>query len=93
MRERFHGLTQLGFPSGYPLVQFPNAPLWIALVASLLTHVLSGGAERYASAVATLGLAIWAWLELTAGVNLFRRLLGGGFLVLIVVQLGDRLTS
>ncbi len=90
---RFRRLTQLGFPSSYPLVQFPNAPLLIALVASLCAHLLSGGAERYASAIAIIGLAIWAWLELAQGVNLFRRLLGVAFLILLVIQLAGQLTS
>ena len=61
----------------------------------LEAHPFEVGADaaRYASAVTVLGLAIWAWLEVTAGVNLFRRALGGVALVYLTVQLGGRLTS
>lgn len=53
---------------------------------------MSGDAARpYLDAVVTLSLGVWAYLELTAGANWFRRLLGAGFLVYLVVRLGGRL--
>jgi hypothetical protein len=91
--SRFRRITQLGFPASYPLVQFPNAPLLVALGASLVGRLLDPDAARYTAAVAFLGLAVWAWLEAVTGINLFRRVLGAGFLVYLAVELGGRLTT
>jgi hypothetical protein len=37
------------------------------------------------------GLAAWAWLELSDGANAFRRLLGAGGLVFVVVRVAQAL--
>ena len=41
----------------------------------------------YAYAIASVGFAAWAYLELSAGANWFRRLLGAGALVWLVLRL------
>ena len=82
---------QRGWPASFPLAQFPNAPLIVAIVALLLTRVLSGSAQDYARATFYVALAAWAWLELTEGANLFRRLLGAAILALVVVRVGEAL--
>jgi hypothetical protein len=89
----FKGLTALGFPRGYPLVQFPNLPLIVALLAAALSSHLSGLEQSYARAVAYLGLAIWAYLELVSGANLFRRLLGLTYAVILVVGLAHAIND
>jgi hypothetical protein len=84
---------QRGFPPAYPLVQLPNAPLLLALVASLASRALDGQAYGSARAVFFLGLSAWAWLEITAGSNTFRRALGVAGAVYVVVALGGDLAS
>jgi hypothetical protein len=79
---------QQGWPSRFVLVQFPNLPLIVSLAGSVVARVADGRAGDYGEAVSRLGLAIFAYLELTAGVNWFRRLLGAGVLVWLVVTLG-----
>ena len=53
--------------------------------------VLNGPAKDYARATFYVALASWAWLELTDGANLFRRLLGAAVLALVVVRVGEAL--
>lgn len=75
---------QHGWPPSYPIAQFPNPPLLIAegaLVAALLTE---GTAHNVARATFYAGLSAWAWLEVTDGVNAFRRVLGGAGLAFVV---------
>jgi hypothetical protein len=76
-----------GWPRGFVLVQFPNPPLGVALLAALAGRFTHGLAHSYASAAFYLGLGIWAYLEAVNGVNWFRRLLGAGFLVYLLVRL------
>lgn len=77
---------------GYQLGQFPNLPIAVAFVGLILSWLLSSGstAHAVARAVFYVGLSAWAWLELTDGVNGFRRVLGAGGLLFIVVRIsGD----
>jgi hypothetical protein len=77
---------QRGWPAAYPLVQFPNVPLGVGLVGSVVARVVEDGAVHdVARVVAVAGLAAWAALELAQGVNAFRRVLGAGFLVYLAV--------
>ena len=57
---------QRGWPSRFVLVQFPNAPLLVGLLGVVL------GVDW----LATVGLCVWALMELIGGVNWFRRVLG-----------------
>ena len=75
------------WPARFPIVQFPNAPLAVALVATVVARLASGDVHDYAYAVASVGFAAWAYLELAAGVNWFRRLLGAAALVWVVLRL------
>ena len=68
-------------------MQVPNAPLIVALAASLAGRFTHGLADAYASSVFYVALAIWAYEEAVHGVNWFRRLLGCGFLIYVVVRL------
>lgn len=79
--------AQRGWPASYPLVQFPNAPLLVAIVASLAARPASGDAADVLQAVTRVGIAIWAYEELVRGDNRFRRVLGAGGLVYVAVAI------
>jgi hypothetical protein len=85
-RARLVGLSQHGFPRRFPIVQFPNLPLAIGLLAGVASDFTDAAAHRYLESISYLALAIWAYQELTEGVNWFRRLLGLAFTVVLVVR-------
>jgi hypothetical protein len=67
------------------IAQSPNIPLlgWFVLeLVSLLLH--KGHAKSGLQDIATASLFTWAYLEISKGVNYFRRLLGFVVIVLIV---------
>ncbi len=80
-------MLQSGWPERFPLVQFPNPPLAVALVATLTARFTDGSVHDYAYAIASVGFAAWAYLELSAGSNWVRRLLGLAGLVWVVTRL------
>lgn len=65
------------------LVQRPNAPLlvWGALALIRLVLRPEGGVRTVIEVAAALALAVWALLEVSSGVNPFRRALGAIVLV------------
>ncbi len=86
-------LGALEFPKRFPIVQFPNPPLAAGLLAGVATDFTSGTTERYLQSISYLALAVWAYQELTEGVNWFRRLLGVAFVVLLVVRVARAIHS
>jgi hypothetical protein len=82
---------QRGWPESFPLAQFPNPPLLAALAGSLVAALTEGTVHDYAHAVFYVGFAAWAWEELAAGVNWFRRALGVVGLVYVVVRVATEL--
>jgi hypothetical protein len=76
-----------GWPARFPLVQFPNAPLLVALAAWLVAALTDGSVHDYARAAFYVGLSAWAWMELADGANWARRLLGAAALVYVVIKL------
>ena len=87
--DGYRRVRGLSWPAEYPIAQFPNPPL-IILVALGARYLASG---TWADALAAIGyvfIAIWAYLELTAGVNLFRRAIGLAGLAYIVVIIAQR---
>ncbi|MBM3635128.1 MAG: hypothetical protein FJW99_07565 [Actinobacteria bacterium] len=89
-RAAYRRLRQWRWPRNYPIAQFPNPPLIIGLVALGLRYLASG---TWADALGAIGyafIAIWAYLELTAGVNLFRRVLGLAGLAYVVFAIVQR---
>ena len=82
---------QLGWPRRFPIAQFPNPPLLIAFAGWGLAAVTTSAAHDIGRAVFTVGLGVWAWQETVSGVNWFRRLIGIGALVWIVVGLAGNL--
>jgi hypothetical protein len=63
----FKHLTQITWPRRFAIVQFPNAPLIIALIAGETAKHTHGTSAAYASSVSYLAFAIWAYLELVEG--------------------------
>jgi len=90
LRDRWRR-GQHGWPAGFPLAQFPNAPLLIALAGWLVAALTDGSVHPYARAVFYVGLTAWAWEELAGGVNWLRRSLGAAGLFYVVVKLGAAL--
>jgi hypothetical protein len=82
---------QRGVPPRYPLAQFPNAPLLVAIGGWLVAMSTDGSAHSYARATFYAGLTAWAWEELADGVNGARRVLGAVGLVYVVVKVGRAL--
>ncbi len=80
-----------GYPAAYPVAQLPNAPVLVASAGLLVGALTEGPVQDHARAVAWVALAAWAWLELTDGVNLFRRALGAAVLVGLVLRIGAAL--
>ncbi len=81
----------LSFPRRFPIVQFPNNPLIVAFVAGTLAAMLHGGGRDDARAVSYLAMVVWAYLELTHGVNWFRHLLGLAYVISTGVHLSRAL--
>jgi hypothetical protein len=87
----FRRLTEFGFPRRFPIVQFPNLPLIVALLAGGAGAFLDGSEHSYAVSVSYLALTIWAYEELVHGVNWFRRLLGLTFVILLIARVAHAL--
>jgi hypothetical protein len=86
----YQHLRGLSWPEGYPIAQFPNPPLIIGLVALGLRYLATGSWADALGAIGYVFIAIWAYLELTAGVNMFRRAIGLAGLTAIVVIIAQR---
>jgi hypothetical protein len=84
---------QDGWPRRFPIVQFPNPPLLLALGGWAVAASTDGTAHDAGRVVFTVGLAVWAWQEAVEGVNWFRRVLGSGVLVWIVVTLISQIAA
>jgi hypothetical protein len=77
---------QVGWPRRYPIAQFPNPPLLIALAGSLLAAVSDGTAHDAGRILSAAALAVWAAQETASGVNWFRRLLGLAVIAWLVLR-------
>lgn len=82
---------QLGWPRRFPIAQFPNPPLLVALAGLGVAALARGATHDVGRAVFTVGLGVWALEEAVSGVNWFRRLLGVGAVVWIVAGLASNL--
>lgn len=86
----YRRLRGLSWPAAYPIAQFPNPPLIIGLVALGLRYLASGTWADALGAIGYVFIGVWAYLELTAGVNLFRRALGVAGLAYVVYAIAMR---
>ncbi|MBW4573077.1 hypothetical protein [Tolypothrix sp. VBCCA 56010] len=69
------------------IAQMPNLPIILWVTASLLKLVFpTGEINTGLDALAFGSLFTWAWLELFQGVNYFRRALGLGVLIAVMVS-------
>ena len=84
---------QRGWPEEFPLAQFPNAPLLVALAGWLVAAVTGGLVHDCARATFLVGLAAWAWKELEDGVNWVRKGLGAAGLLLVVAKIAEALRT
>ena len=82
---------QRGWPAGFPVAQFPNAPLLAALGALVVATLTDGSLRHYARAAFYAALAAWAWDELARGTNWVRRALGIAGLFYVIVKVGAAL--
>ncbi len=86
-------VVRWSWPARFPIVQFPNPPLAVALLASVAARFTEGAAHRSLRAVFYLSLGIWAYEEARHGVNWFRRALGVGFSIYLIATLAEALHS
>jgi hypothetical protein len=86
-------LARWQWPARFPLVQFPNPPLLLALLADLGARITSGTGHRWLLALFYASLSVWAYEEARHGENWFRRALGAGFAFYILLTLSRSLRS
>jgi hypothetical protein len=72
-------------------VQLPNPPLLVALGGWSVAALTHNSVHSYARGAFYVGLAAWAWAELTSGANWVRRSLGATALVYVVIKVGEAL--
>ncbi len=65
-------------PRRFPIVQFPNRSLIVAMLAGALARASAGPTRRCAALVSRLATVLWALQEVVSGANWLRRLLGLG---------------
>jgi hypothetical protein len=82
---------QVGWPSRFPIVHFPNPPLLLAFAGWGVAAAANGAAHDVGRALTIVALGVWAWAEAVSGVNWFRRVLGAGALVWVVAGLTGEL--
>jgi len=67
------------------IVQFPNKALWVAIAAAIVNMFATGRLNEVVSVIFYIALIVWAYLEITSGVNWFRKGLGWVVLAYILV--------
>jgi len=73
------------------IFQKPNALLIIAAVGFAIDTLTEGSIHLLASTVFTIAILMWAYEEVTMGVNLFRKLLGAAVILIMGVSLFNQL--
>ena len=71
---------QEGWPRRFPVAQFPNPPLLVALAGRGLEPFADGAPRDVGRGLFRVGFAAWAREEALGGANWFRRLVGVGAL-------------
>ena len=66
------------------LFQWPNITLSLWILFTILAKLSTASMQDTFSLVASISLTIWAIIEVTTGVNYFRRMLGLTILVYII---------
>lgn len=73
------------------IFQIPNAQLIIAVIGYLLDKFTSGAVQKTGFMVYILAITVWSYLEITQGVSLFRKILGGVVMIITAINLFNRL--
>jgi hypothetical protein len=68
------------------VIQLPNVPLIVGIIASLCTYGTKGTLNEFFSLLGFAALFTWAWLEITSGSSPFRRTLGAIVMILIFIS-------
>lgn len=63
-------------PRRFPIFQFPNPPLIVAMLAAAIARTTHGSRSHQATQLSHLALLVWSAEEIRTGANWFRRLLG-----------------
>ena len=84
---------QRGWPESFPLVQLPNAPLLVAMGATVVAARTDGTVRAGARAASQAAASVWAWRELTAGTNVLRRAMGAAALAHTAARVRHRARS
>ncbi len=71
--------------------QWPNAPLWAWIASTVLGYGLHGTPKILIGYIGSAALYVWAMLELTQGITLFRRILGSVVMVVLTISIFSRL--
>ncbi len=67
------------------IAQRPNLPILIFVVCFILSKLVSSSNfQNIFSSLGTLFLFAWAWLEISSGVNYFRRFIGAIVIAIII---------
>lgn len=74
-------------PRSFPIIQSPNRPLIVTVLAAAMARGTRGRTAAAASLVSWLALLAWSAEEVADGANWFRRLLGMGGAVWGVAEL------
>lgn len=70
------------------VIQKPSLLLYLWLITMLLNKLFSGSVSTFLSVLSFGLIFTWAWLEITKGDSLFRRIIG--FVVLFFILYGRR---
>ena len=73
------------------IIQWPNPPLIAAAIGFVISKYPQVEIHKVGATVCTIALIIWAYLEITAGVNIFRKILGAIVLLMIAISLFNQL--
>ncbi len=79
------------WPREFPVAQFPNPSLIIALAASGAARLTHGSAHATCTSVFYMALTVWAYEEARHGDNWFRHALGAGALIYIASSIAGEL--
>ncbi|HKO27714.1 MAG TPA: hypothetical protein VJU80_09670 [Solirubrobacteraceae bacterium] len=74
-------------PKSFPILQFPNRPLIVTVIAAAIARGTRGRTAAAATLVSRLALLAWSAEEIFKGANWFRRLIGIGGATYAVAEL------
>jgi hypothetical protein len=77
---------QEGWPRRFPIVQFPNPPLLVALAGRGLETLTEGSPHDAGRGLFLVGFGGWGLEEALGGANWLRRLIGAGALVWLAAK-------